>query len=134
MNYGVLAWFEGRYAKVPPTEYTQKKPNQIALADYRIKPPYDQQLSEPGTTSDLGVVRGQLEIAPDFVDSECLTRFTDKAIEWVEGRADTALQGEPFFLYLPLSTISVICRWSFCATLLCCCSTLFRSPGSVARL
>ncbi len=104
MNYGVLAWFEGRYAKVPPTEYTQKKPNKIALADYRIKPPYDQQLSEPGTTSDLGVVRGQLEIAPDFVDSECLTRFTDKAIEWVEGHAETSRQGEPFFLYLPYTS------------------------------
>ena len=24
MNYGVLAWFEGRYAKVPPTVYGQK--------------------------------------------------------------------------------------------------------------
>ena len=104
MNYGVLAWFEGRYAKVPPTEYTQKKPNKMALADYRIKPPYDQQLTKPGTTSDLGVVRGQLEIAPDFVDSECLTRFTDKAIEWVEGRAETARQGEPFFLYLPYTS------------------------------
>ena len=104
MNYGVLAWFNGRYAKVPPTQYTQKKPNKIALADYRIMPPYDQQLSKPGTTSDLGVVRGQLEIAPDFVDSECLTRFTDQAIEWVQGRAETARQGEPFFLYLPYTS------------------------------
>ena len=39
MNYGVLAWFEGRYAKVPPTQYTQKKPNTLALSDYRIMPP-----------------------------------------------------------------------------------------------
>ncbi len=30
MNYGVLAWFEGRFAKVPPTQYTSKKPNKIA--------------------------------------------------------------------------------------------------------
>ena len=41
MNYGVLAWFEGRHAKVPPTQYTQKKPNKIALSDYRIMPPYE---------------------------------------------------------------------------------------------
>ena len=39
MNYGVLAWFEGRFAKVPPTQYIQK-PNAIAISDYRIKPPY----------------------------------------------------------------------------------------------
>ena len=36
MNYGVLAWFEGRYAKVPPTLYTSKKPSKIAIQDYRI--------------------------------------------------------------------------------------------------
>ena len=42
MNYGVLAWFEGRYAKVPPTQYTQKKPNSLALSDYRIMPPYEE--------------------------------------------------------------------------------------------
>ena len=28
LNYGVLAWFEGRFAKVPPTVFTKKKPNQ----------------------------------------------------------------------------------------------------------
>jgi arylsulfatase A len=104
MNYGVLAWFEGRYAKVPPTQYTQKKPNKIAISDYRIMPPYETGLSVAGTTSDLGVVRGQLEIAPDFVDSECLTRFTDKAIEWIEGQAETARSGKPFFVYLPYTS------------------------------
>ncbi len=104
MNYGVLAWFEGRFAKVPPTQYTQKKPNSIALADYRIKPPYERRLTKAGTTNELGVVRGQLEIAPDFVDSECLTRFTDKAIDWVRGRAAASRKGEPFFLYLPYTS------------------------------
>ena len=33
MNYGVLAWFDGRFAKVPPTQYTAKKPNAIAISD-----------------------------------------------------------------------------------------------------
>lgn len=104
MNYGVLAWFDGRYAQVPPTQYTQKKPNKIAIADYRIMPPYETKLLDAGTTNDLGVVKGKLEIAPDFVDSECLTRFTDKAIEWIEGKADDARSGKPFFVYLPYTS------------------------------
>ena len=104
LNYGVLAWFEGRHAKVPPTMYTQKKPNDIAISDYRIMPPYESELRNPGTTNAAGVVKGQLEIAEDFVDSECLTRFTDKAIEWIEGKAEGARQGKPFFLYLPYTS------------------------------
>lgn len=103
LNYGILAWFEGRYAKVPPTQYTQKKPNQIALADFRIKPPYERQLDDIGTTNQLGVVKGQLEVAADFVDAECLTRFTDKAIAWIEGWANDEPQ-KPFFLYLPYTS------------------------------
>lgn len=104
MNYGVLAWFKGRYAKVPPTQYTQKKPNKIAISDYRIKPPYETKLASIGTTNKLGVVNGKLEVAPDFVDSECLTRFTDQAITWVKGKAETARGGKPFFLYLPYTS------------------------------
>ncbi len=104
MNYGVLAWFDGRYAKVPPTQYTQKKPNKIAIADYRIMPPYETKLLDAGTTNELGVVKGKLEVAADFVDSECLTRFTDKAIEWIEGKADDARFGKPFFVYLPYTS------------------------------
>jgi len=91
LNYGVLAWFEGRYAKVPPTVYTKKKPNQRALSDYRIAPPYESELSD-----------GLMEVAPDFVDSECLTRFTDKSIEWI--RKHTAESAQPFFLYLPYTS------------------------------
>ena len=93
MNYGVLAWFEGRYAKVPPTQWTKKKPNKIALADYRIKPPY-----EKTQRPDL------MEVAPDFVDSECLTRFTNQALKWIEGKAEDARAGKPFFLYLPYTS------------------------------
>jgi arylsulfatase A len=104
LNYGVLAWFEGRHAKVPPTMYTQKKPNDLAISDYRIMPPYEQKLAKPGTTNQWGVVKGQLEIAEDFVDAECLTRFTDKAIGWIEGQADKARDGKPFFLYLPYTS------------------------------
>lgn len=89
LNFGVLAWFEGRYAKIPPTLYTKKKKNPRHL-DYRIMPPYN--LSEG------------LEVAPDFIDNQCLTRFTDKAVEWIEGKVDDAKSGKPFFLYLPYTS------------------------------
>ena len=93
MNYGVLAWFDGRFPETPPTLFTRKKPNKIALSDYRIKPPYQAQPTMPK----------DLEVATDFVDSACLTRFTDQAISWItahqQQHADT-----PFFLYLPLTS------------------------------
>ncbi len=100
LNYGILAWFEGRHAKVPPTFFTEKKPNKLALSDYRINPPYQATAEE--TKQALGK-RG-IEVASDFVDSECLTRFTDKAIEYVQSRAQAANNGEPFFLYLPYTS------------------------------
>ncbi len=103
LNYGILAWFEGRYARVPPTQYTQKKPNQLALSDYRIKPPFETKLESIGTTNQLGVVQGKLEVAADFIDSECLTRFTDKAIEWIQQRVHDDRE-KPFFLYLPYTS------------------------------
>ena len=59
---------DGRFAKVPPTQYTAKKPNGIAISDYRIKPPYANCREESH--------QNDLEVAPDFVDIECLDRFT----------------------------------------------------------
>lgn len=102
MNYGILAWFDGRYAAVPPTQYTQKKPNRIAISDYRIKPPYNDTMTDPGSTNRWGVVDGSLEVAPDFVDVECLTRSTDEAVRWIDRRADAAGDDDrtPFFLYV----------------------------------
>ena len=91
LNYGILAWFEGRHAKVPPTMRTAKKKNP-RHSDYRIMPPY---ADENG--------KG-FEVAPDFIDNECLTRFTDKAIEWMEGKVADAKDGKPFFLYLPFTS------------------------------
>lgn len=90
LNFGVLAWFEGRYAKVPPMMRTSKKKNPRHV-DYRIMPPY----------SDNG--KG-MEIASDFIDNQCLTRFTDKAIEWMATKATEANSGKPFFLYLPYTS------------------------------
>ena len=45
-----------------------------------------------------------MEVAPDFVDGECLTRFTDKALAWIKTRAAAAREGQPFFLYLPYTS------------------------------
>ena len=93
MNYGVLAWFDGRFPITPPTLFTRKKPNKIALSDYRIKPPYQ---ARPTMPKDL-------EVAADFVDSACLTRFTDQAIAWMKAHQQQHAK-TPFFLYLPLTS------------------------------
>ncbi|TWT57831.1 Arylsulfatase [Thalassoglobus neptunius] len=93
MNYGVLAWLDGRYASVPPTQFTKKKPNQRAISDYRIMPPY-----ETSPAPDL------MEVAPDFIDHDCLTRFTDRAIEEIRKSAHEDQQPSPFFLYLPFTS------------------------------
>jgi arylsulfatase A len=99
LNYGVLAWFDGRHAKVPPTVFTAKKPND-RHPDYRIMPPYQ---DSPEETQKVVGTKG-MEIAPDFIDNQCLTRFTDKAIEWMNEKAGGAKKGEPFFLYLPFTS------------------------------
>lgn len=101
LNFGILAWFEGRYAKVPPTLYTNKKDNPRHM-DYRIMPPYNE-TSGHFEEYQQKKMRG-FEIAPDFVDNQCLTRFTDKAIEWMGGKAGDAKSGKPFFLYLPYTS------------------------------
>ncbi|WP_299668792.1 arylsulfatase [uncultured Polaribacter sp.] len=99
LNFGILAWFEGRYAKVPPTLYSNKKKNERHV-DYRIMPPYDNTAEE--TKSKLG--RVGFEIAPDFIDNQCLTRFTDKAIAWMKTKESDAQENKPFFLYLPYTS------------------------------
>ncbi|MEM9368594.1 MAG: arylsulfatase [Planctomycetota bacterium] len=99
LNYGVLAWFEGRHAAVPPTLFTAKKPNRRHV-DYRIMPPY--QDTPAATRAELG--RTGMEVAPDFVDNQCLTRFTDRAIEWMGDQIADSKAGKPFFLYLPLTS------------------------------
>lgn len=99
LNYGVLAWFEGRYAAVPPTQFTAKKPNRRHV-DYRIQPPY--QTTPQATREQLG--KSGMEVAPDFIDNQCLTRFTDKALAWMNGKAADSKNGQPFFVYLALTS------------------------------
>lgn len=101
LNFGVLAWFEGRHAKLPPTLYTNKKDNPRHM-DYRIMPPYNETPAHSEEYQKKSM-RG-FEIAPDFIDNQCLTRFTDKAIEWMRGRVVDAKGGKPFFLYLPYTS------------------------------
>lgn len=103
LNYGVLAWFEGRSTPVAPVQFTAKKPNE-RHSDYRIKPPYETSLSEARKN-----IKGQIiEVAEDFVDQQCLSRFTDKAIEWIDNhlsqQSRDAQATKPFFLYLPLTS------------------------------
>lgn len=98
LNYGVLAWFEGRDAKTPPTRFTAKKPNDRHL-DYRIMPPYEASPEE--TRSVVGTLG--MEVAEDFIDNQCLTRFTDKAIDWMQTWLNSG-DPKPFFLYLPLTS------------------------------
>ena len=99
LNYGVLAWFEGRYAKIPPTVYTAKKPNKRHM-DYRIEPPYQDTPRETRTV--LGTPG--MEVASDFIDNQCLTRFADEAISWMEAKTDHSKSSKPFFLYLPFTS------------------------------
>ena len=95
MNYGYLAWIEGRHTAVNPDLWTKKKSNTLpgVFSDYRITPPYDS-------------VRGSnnLEVASDFDDILCLIRFTDKAIEWMTKQVDQARGGKPFFIYIPYTS------------------------------
>ncbi|WP_405575592.1 arylsulfatase [Winogradskyella sp. Asnod2-B02-A] len=99
LNFGILAWFEGRFAKVPPTEYTNKKKNDRHV-DYRIMPPYD--TTPEQTKEKLG--KPGFEVAPDFTDNQCLTQFTEKAIDWMKTVEGDAKNDKPFFLYLPYTS------------------------------
>lgn len=104
LNYGVLAWFDGRHAAVPPKSWTGKKPNKRHV-DYRIMPPYQ----ETETEARKRFKNTTIEVADDFVDNQCLTRFTDEAIEWITEATATpgnepASNVPPFFLYLPLTS------------------------------
>ena len=99
LNFGILAWFEGRFAKNPPTLYTNKKKNERHV-DYRIIPPYN--TTPEQTKEKLG--RNGFEIAPDFIDNQCLTRFTNKAIDWMKTVEVDAKNSKPFFLYLPYTS------------------------------
>jgi len=89
MNYGILTYIENTRVTVAPVLWTAKKPNRIALDDYRITPPYAK------TRGELN-----LEVAPNFNDQEVLTTLTRKAVDWIAKASGEARRGRPFFLYL----------------------------------
>lgn len=103
LNYGILAWFEGRHAAVPPTLFTAKKANKRHV-DYRIRPPYQDSAQETRKV----LRKAGIEVAKDFIDNQCLTRFTDQAISWMGDHLQSGTSkggaASPFFLYLPLTS------------------------------
>ena len=100
LNYGLLGWIEGRHMAVPPTVFTNKKKNPRYL-DYRIMPPYEETAKK--STDPTRTIKRNFEIAPDFIDNQCLTRFTDQAMKWLT-TTTTANPEKPFFLYLPFTS------------------------------
>ncbi|MCA8987491.1 MAG: arylsulfatase [Planctomycetaceae bacterium] len=98
MNYGVLAWYEGRTPITPPSLFTGKKPNDLYV-DFRYKPPYEKTPEEVTGVQD----KNPIEIAPDFIDNQALTRFTDKSIAWMKQHVQQNPE-QPFFLYLPYTS------------------------------
>ena len=93
MNYGVLTYIENKRVLEEPSLWTHKKPSE-AIDDFRFMPPYDAQPKG----------KGDIEIAPSFLDENALTEFTNKALAWLETVKKDAQQGKPFFLYMPLSS------------------------------
>jgi arylsulfatase A len=93
MNYGVLTYIENKRVLEEPSLWTHKKPSE-AIDDFRFMPPYDAKPKK----------KGDIEIAPSFLDENALTEFTNKALAWLETVKKDAQQGKPFFLYMPLSS------------------------------
>jgi arylsulfatase A len=101
MNYGVLTYLQQDRVLNPANLWTAKKPGLVQgdRASYRIMPPYETERSTKAEGR-----RKPLEVADDFVDSEVLRIFLDKATKWIDGAAADARKGKPFFLYLPLTS------------------------------
>ena len=79
------------FANVAPRMLTYKKPNKIAISDYRIVPPYE----KPGAS------KKSIKVAEDFEDIMVLERFTEMAVQWID---KVHKDDKPFFLYLPLTS------------------------------
>jgi arylsulfatase A len=93
MNYGVLTFIENTHVTEAPSLWTHKK--MIKEHDtFRFMPPYD---SEPQSKSDI-------EIAPSFRDDICIRVCTEKAVNYIASRAESAKAGKPLFIYFALSS------------------------------
>ncbi len=94
MNYGVLTYLENDRVLDPPTLWTKKK-NDITPRTYRMTPPYETEMQEG---------KQWVEVAPSFNDEEVLETFAAKAVEYINGAAEEAKKGKPFFLYFALTS------------------------------
>lgn len=103
----VCAWFENRGlapGAAEPTLLTYHKKNLPHIGPrWRIMQPFytdlDQQPKETIQNS-----RFITEVAPDWEDDQLLTRYTDKAIEWIGEMAADVKNGKPFFLYFSMTS------------------------------
>ncbi|RED94654.1 sulfatase family protein [Marinoscillum furvescens] len=92
MNYGILTYLENDRVLDPPVLFTKKKMD-VTPRTYRMTPPYKEEWS-----------RGYLEVAPTFNDEEVLEKFATRAVQYINDRAAAAKAGDPFFLYMPLTS------------------------------
>ncbi len=103
MNYGILTYLENDRVLDPPLLWTKKKAvsdprsyrDQVRPNDYRMTPPYQ---------SAAGKGRGWIEVAPSFNDELVLETFAAKAVTYINKAAQEANEGQPFLLYLPLTS------------------------------
>lgn len=93
MNYGVLTFIENTRVTEAPSLWTRKKTVREQNT-FRFMPPYE--------TERQG--NGDIEIAPSFRDDICLKVCTEKALDYLASRAEVAKHGQPFFIYLALSS------------------------------
>lgn len=102
----VCAWFENRSlapGAAEPTLLTYHKVNHPIGPRWRINKPYYTDLKEQPKDT-IQSKRFVNEVAPDWEDDLLLTRYTDKAMEWVGAKANDAKNGRPFFLYFSMTS------------------------------
>ncbi|TWT80231.1 Arylsulfatase [Planctomycetes bacterium CA13] len=103
----VCAWFENRGlapGAAEPTLLTYHKKNLPNLGPrWRIMKPYYTDLKQQPLET-IQNKRFINEVAPDWEDDQLLTRYTDKAMQWIGKKADDAKSGKPFFLYFSLTS------------------------------
>lgn len=103
----VCAWFENRGlapGTAEPTLLTLHKKNLPHIGPrWRIMKPYYTDLSQQPEET-IQNKRFITEVAPDWEDDQLLTRYTDKAMQWIGEKSDDAKSGTPFFLYFSLTS------------------------------
>ena len=93
MNFGVLTWIDGARVTEPASLWTRKKFPDAEITtkplDYRMAPPFDAERIE----------KGDVEVAPDFVDEHALRIIAERSVDYIESRSE-----RPFFLYVAFTS------------------------------